>query len=103
MRTTRRKWSTEQKLAILKEAETNGVVQTIRKHDLGQNTFYLWKQKYDVNGESGLKQDYARIDPELKRLQLENLRLKQILADKELALQIKDELLKKSQQRSKTS
>lgn len=28
MRTTGRKWSTEQKLAILKEAETNGVVLT---------------------------------------------------------------------------
>jgi hypothetical protein len=53
-----------------------------------------------------LKETYRRTDPELRRLQIENLRLNPWLAgiaDKELALQIKDELLKKTIFRKKTS
>lgn len=36
------------------------------------------------------------IDPELHRLQKENERLKRLLAEKELTISIKDELLKKT-------
>lgn len=39
------------------------------------------------------------MDPKMKGLQKENERLKALLADNELALAIKEELLKKSQSR----
>jgi len=44
----------------------------------------------------GLKFGSKNVSPELKRLQLENQRLKELLADKELELKIKNELLKKT-------
>jgi hypothetical protein len=49
-----------------------------------------------------LKSVYKRTDPQVKRLLLENQRLKQLLAEKELALNIKDELLKKTTSRGRT-
>ncbi len=90
----RRKFTVEQKLAILKEAETEGVTQTLRKHNIYSNMLYAWKEQLETRGTEGLK-PYQRIDPEMKRLQQENLTLKKLLADKELAIAVKDALLKK--------
>ena len=92
----RRTWTVEQKLAILKEAETEGVTATIRKHQIYANTLYEWRQRFELNGEKGLAIAYERVDPELKRLQEENLRLKELVAEKELVIRIKDDLLKKT-------
>lgn len=96
MGSQRKKWSPQEKLFIIREVERCGLLETTRQHQIAASTYYKWKEKYDLYGEDGLKEAYRRIDPELKRLQIENLRLKQLLADKELALQIKDELLKKT-------
>lgn len=96
MTRSRRKWTPEEKLFIIHEVERKGLHATLRLHQVASSTYYKWKEKYDLSGEEGLRQTYRRIDPELKRLQIENLRLKQLLADKELALHIKDELLKKT-------
>lgn len=90
-----RTWTAEQKLSILKEAAHNGVTATIRKHSIYSNTFYGWKEKYDCQGIEGLKNKRQRIDPELRKLRKENQRLKQLLADKELAISIQKDLLKK--------
>ncbi|MBK9270317.1 MAG: transposase [Saprospiraceae bacterium] len=94
-----RKWSIEEKLSILKEAEKEGVTPTIRKYGIYYATYYSWKEKLNLEGVEGLKVRYKRVDPEIKALQLENQRLKQIIAEKELNLQIKEELLKKTNQR----
>lgn len=97
-----RKWTVEEKLAILKEAEQLGVTPTIRKHGIFYATYYNWKEKLNLEGTEGLRISHKRVDPELKVLQIENQRLKQIIAEKELALQIKEELLKKTSQQRKT-
>ncbi len=95
----KRRWTAEEKLLILKESETEGVTPTIRKHGLYAKTLYEWKDKYQSDGLAGLQSVYRRVDPELKQLQKENQRLKELLAEKELALRIKDELLKKTNRR----
>ena len=95
----KRSWTVEQKLEILKEAEREGVTATIRKHQINGNTLYQWKDKYSSRGEDDLRESYRRIDPEVKRLEDENRRLKETIADKELAFRIKDEMLKKSSAR----
>jgi putative transposase len=98
---TKKRWEAEEKLVILSEAEQYGVSTTCRKYDISGNTFYKWKHLYEEGGIDALKRKKPgpQSDPETKRLQQENEKLKQILADKELALQIKDELLKKTLQR----
>lgn len=97
----RKKWSATEKLAILQEVKVNGVTETLRKHEIHYGTYYSWKQKFEIQGESGLEQGRQQSNPEIKRLQIENMRLKQLLADKELALMVKEELLKKTLQVTK--
>lgn len=97
----RNKWSFKDKLGILKEAEQLGTTATIRKHGINYASYYNWKKKYEEGGEPALATEYQRVSPEIKKLQVENFRLKQLLADKELELQIKNALLKKTQYRNK--
>lgn len=92
----RRKWSAEQKLRIIQEANQYGTTETLRKYQIGQSLFYRWKLGFDNQGLQGLQPQYATIDPELKQLQLENERLKRIIANQALELEFKSELLKKS-------
>ncbi len=98
----RRHWTADEKLSILSEAEKEGLTATIRKHGIYSNTFYQWKEKYDVGGKQALGSNHYRADPEVKRLQQENQQLKEMLAERELALRIKEELLKKSTARKGT-
>lgn len=96
----RNRWSTEEKLALIQEAEKEGVVSTCRKYGIYASAYYQWKRRYDALGMEGLSSRRSR-DPEFERIMRENQRLKQLLADKELELNIKESLLKKTVQRKK--
>jgi len=96
MGTTKRTWSIEEKISILKDIEKMGVVEGCRKHGIYASTYYEWKKKYEEKGAEGLKPNYAKKElKELRKLKKENERLKKLLAEKELELSLKDELLKK--------
>jgi transposase-like protein len=92
----RKTWSAEEKLQIIKEAETDGAAEVVRKREISLATFYKWKKIHEQHGLDGLKSQKQRQDPALKKLQFENERLKKLLAEKELALSIQSDLLKKS-------
>lgn len=87
--------SVQEKQRILEESKALGLVATARKHGLSCQTLKNWQDAYSATGVSGL-QPGSKLSPELKRLQLENQRLKELVADKELELKIKNELLKKT-------
>ncbi len=92
----RRKYSKEEKLAILKEASTQGVLTTLEKHGIYPATYYSWKKKFEQMGEQGF--DHGMTQKRVKRiaeLEQEVDCLKQLLAEKELESKLKDELLKK--------
>ena len=97
----RRHWSADEKLSILSEAEKEGITTTIRRHGIYSNTFYQWKEKFDTGGKEALASKHYKVAPEVKRLQKENRQLKEMLAEKELALRTKEELLKKSTARKR--
>jgi putative transposase len=92
----RRKWSEAQKLQVIGEAEQNGLTETLRKYNLSQSLFHRWRRAYNGEGMQGLRPHYKTVDPELKRLQQENDRLKKIIAKQALEIDFKEELLKKS-------
>jgi len=92
----RRKFSPPQKLKILQEAESEGMLATCRKHKIAQSLFYRWKHQFDHKGIDGLSPSYYRIDPEVKALEQENDRLKKIVAKQALELEVKSELKKKA-------
>jgi putative transposase len=96
MKKKKRQWSYETKLAILREAEVYGIAQTLRKWEVSSGVFYRWRDKFEQEGEAGLRHKKTKRDPEFKAYELENKRLRQIIADQALELKIKEELLKKT-------
>jgi putative transposase len=86
---TRTKYTQEQILAVLKEAEAGPAVQDLmRKHGIGQDTFYRWKRLY-----GGLEREELQ---RVRALEEKNNRLKRV-ADQALHLQLlQDKLGKRS-------
>jgi putative transposase len=92
----KRKWSEAQKLQIIQETEQFGLQETLRKYNLSQSLFHKWRRAYNGEGMQGLKPRYKVIDPAMRQLEVENERLKRIIAKQALEIEFKDELLKKS-------
>ena len=95
--------SVAEKQALLNDAESLGVAGACRKHGVSPSMYYRWKARVEEAGVEGLsvrgESDLVRA---LRELEAENLRLKRIVADKELELQIQRDLLKKSPLGSQT-
>ena len=96
MATNRRKFSVEQKLHLLQEADEQGITQTLRKYNLSHSVFIRWRKQLAAAGAAGLRPHYSKVDPEKKALEMENVRLKKIIANQALELEFKTELLKKA-------
>ena len=93
---TRRRWQPEEKLAVIKEVQEKGsVVETCRKYSIDPAMYYRWKASYDTFGVDGLKSHYRRMEPGLRKLMQENSRLKKLLAEKDLTVEMLSEALKK--------
>ena len=94
----RKTWSAEEKLQVVNYAKTHGNSKAAREHEVSVTAIYKWTAAYDEHGESGLKRA-NKANPEseeLRRLRRENQQLKELVAEKELLLRVKMELLKKS-------
>ena len=96
MSKSKRKFQQEEKLQILREGESNGVDITCRKYQISRSLFYNWKNKFDRQGPDGLIPRYHKVDPAVKALEKENERLRKIISNQALELEVKDELLKKT-------
>jgi putative transposase len=82
------RFTTEQIIAILKEAEAGMPVKELcRKHGISDATLYNWKAKY-----GGMAVSEAR---RLKELEDENRRLKKLVADQALDIQMLKEITAK--------
>jgi len=93
---TKRTFSKEEKLQILREAQEKGVKTTLSKHGVYPATYYSWKNKYEEMGELGFRHGMTPAHiKEIKRLEKENALLKKLLAEKELEGHLKDEMIKK--------
>jgi putative transposase len=82
------KFTEAQIVFALKQSETGvAVAEICRKMGVSEATFYNWKKKYGGLGISELRQ--------LRQLQEENSKLKQIVADLSLDKQMLQDVLKK--------
>jgi putative transposase len=84
----RTRFSEEQIISVLKEAEAGAkVTELCRRHGISDTTFYTWRNKY-----GGLEVSEMR---RLRQLEEENRRLKGIVADQALDIRaLKDVLAK---------
>jgi transposase-like protein len=102
MTKTRRKFTPEDRLSILKEGEREGQAVTIRKYQIAPSLYARWKRMYLSEGIYGLKDKHKKVDPHLRALELENERLRRIVAKQALEIEVKSELLKKTPINPKT-
>lgn len=93
----KRQFTPEEKYSILQEAEREGFMETCRKYQLAGSVLSYWKKKYLSKGKEGLKPGYRTVDPKVRELEEENLRLKKIIAKQALEIEVKDELIKKGE------
>ena len=74
----RRRFTSEQIITMLREAEVllnqgSTVIEAVRKLGIAEQTYYRWRKEY-----GGMRIDQAK---RLKELELENARLKKLVAD----------------------
>jgi putative transposase len=84
----KKRFSSEQIVAILREAEkapTNEEI--LRKHGISEQTLYRWKRMYGSLGAIEVHR--------IKQLEIENGKLKQLVGDQALAIQVLQEHIKK--------
>jgi len=86
----RKRYSPEQIIRLLREAEVFIVqgmtaAEAARKIGVSEQTYYRWRKEY-----GGMQVEQAK---RLKTLEQENIRLKRLVAEKELDIQILKEAL----------
>ncbi len=78
------RFSEEQMVKILREADRTPVAQVAKAHGISEQTIYVWRQRF-----SGMSADDVR---RLKQLEQENSRLKKLLAERDLDIEIMKEI-----------
>ncbi len=92
----KRFWNKGEKIAIIKEVEKSPtIVEVLRHYNIANSVYYKWKREYDAYGEAAFENRRFKTDPEVRRLEFENQRLKKLLAEKELENELLQECLKK--------
>ena len=84
-----RRFTEEQIIKILRAAETGeqSITSICRAHGIAENTFSTWRKKYGGVDVAAIKR--------LRDLEQENVRLKRMLAERDLELDVIKEVLAK--------
>ena len=78
------RFTDEQMVAILREADRGTVAETARKHKLSEQTIYSWRKHFG---------ELAPVDVKrLRALEAENNRLKRLLAERDLDISVLKEI-----------
>ena len=72
------RFTEEQMVSILREADRGKVAEVARKHKVSEQTIYIWRQKFGVLEPADIKR--------LRSLEVENTKLKRMLAEREMAI-----------------
>jgi len=72
------RFTEEQMVAILREADRTSVAEVARKNKITEQTIYSWRQKFGAMDPADIKR--------LRELEAENTKLKRMLAEREMAI-----------------
>ena len=81
------RFSDEQVVTILREADRDPVAVVARRHGVSEQTLYTWRKRFGA-----FQADDVR---RLKQLEAENARLKKLVAERDLELEVIKEIAAK--------
>ena len=81
------RFTDEQCLAILREADRDQITTVDKRHGVSEQTIYTWRKRFGT-----FQADDVR---RLKQLEAENLRLKKLVAERDLEIEVMKEIAAK--------
>jgi putative transposase len=82
------RYSDDQMVRILREADKTPVAQVAKKHGVSEATIYAWRKRFGELDVSDVRH--------LKQLERENARLKKLLAERDLEIEVMKEVNRKN-------
>jgi putative transposase len=81
------RFSEEQMVKILREADRSPVAEVSRKHGISDQTIYAWRKRFGKLEAVDLRR--------LRQLETENARLKKLVAERDLEIEVMREVARK--------
>jgi putative transposase len=81
------KFTEGQMVSIVRECDRDDVVAVAKRHKISAQTIYIWKKKFGAFDANEVRR--------LKQLEIENGRLKKILAERDLEIEVMKEIAAK--------
>ena len=81
------RFTEEQMVAILREADTRPTAEVAKKHGLSDQTIYAWRKRFGALEPADVRR--------LRQLEQENGRLKKMVADRDLEIDVLKEITRK--------
>jgi len=81
------RFTEDQMVRILREADTKPVVEVAKQHGVSEQTIYTWRKRYGELDVTDVRH--------LKQLEQENARLKKLLAERDLEIEVMKEVSRK--------
>ena len=88
------RFTEEQMVKILREADRSPVHEVAKKHGLSDQTIYAWRKRFGVLEPVDVKR--------LRQLEQENLKLKKLVAERDLEIEVMREVARKNGERHRT-
>jgi putative transposase len=81
------RFTDEQMVAILREADREKPAIVAKRHKVSEQTIYAWRKKFGAAGADDVRR--------LKQLEQENARLKKLVAERDLEIEVMKEIAAK--------
>ncbi len=81
------RFSEEQMVKILREADRSPVAQVAKKHGVSEQTIYAWRKRFGMLEAVDVKR--------LRQLEQENAKLKKLVAERDLEIDVMKEVARK--------
>jgi putative transposase len=78
------RFSEEEMVAIVREADKAPVAEVAKRHKISMQTLYIWRRRFGQLEASDVKR--------LKALEAENARLKKLIAERDLEIEVMKEI-----------
>jgi len=81
------RFTEEQQVAIVRECDREDVVVVAKRHKITTQTIYIWKKRFGAFDANEVRR--------LKQLEIENARLKKLVAERDLEIEVMKEIAAK--------